>query len=171
MQQRIRDRTQLHHDVRDPELCDQVRSRLGAIASRVVFRTQPAGEKESEFPATQALTQPGERAQQGLEVPVVVVVADVEQAQRVLVELKLLPDVRGQGRFIPEKSLRVETVMDGHHIAASPLPQRLCEGPVGATVESAHAMERRARLPLMRVSSHNPYSPRRRTSRRKSIEV
>ena len=99
--------------------------------------------------------------------------ADVEQAQRVfiVIQFELLPDIRRQRRLIAKESLAVEAVMDGDHTVTCPLPQFLRESLARRDRAVCPAMERRARLPLIRVSSHKPYSRRWLRSRRKSAEV
>ena len=171
----IRNRSQLHHAVLDAELRKQRRSRLGAVSSGIVFGAQAAGKKEPQLPAAQPLAYQRQGAEQGLKISVVVVVADDRGGATCLF---LLPGRAFAGCLPRSTALDRERMPRGrtrdgwpqHHARSTgAVPAR--KPRLGATVRSAQRMERRARLPLSRVSSHKPYSRRWRRSRRKSAEV
>src|SRR5579871_869145 len=90
----IRDRSQFHNHVRNTEAFDQSCSRFRMISTGRLARRQMARQEEFDRSTAETTSQNRQGADQRLEIPVVVVVTDEQEFQRLTDTGKLSLDFR-----------------------------------------------------------------------------
>src|SRR5580693_4971222 len=99
---------------------DQARGRFRPERSWIGAWLEPAGEKQLYLAGLEALAQHTDRANQCLEVAIVVVVADKQQAQFIAGAFQLLLEFSRQGLGVSKKKIPVETMVNGQSAHSGP---------------------------------------------------
>src|SRR5579863_3285251 len=111
MQPGIRHCTQLDHGFRESKSIEQTRSSIRTIAAGILARSEFAGQQQFDPPG-HSITNKRQGSEKGLEIPVIVVVADEEELQASVCVPQFLFDVLRQGRRVAREILGVEAMMD-----------------------------------------------------------
>src|SRR5580658_2800615 len=122
------------------QFSDQARGGLRAERSWVRIWQEPAGEKQLYLPRLEALAQHANRAKQRLEVAIVVVVADKQQAQFAAGAFQSFLEFLGEWPGVLKKKIPVKTVVNGQRADSGPALDLVGKGLAGRnrSVGSAH---------------------------------
>src|SRR5437660_5051483 len=144
MQQAIGHGTKLDHIVRKFQLFYQVGSRVSAVGPGIVLRAKLAGQDQAYFLGREPVAHQVKGPDESFEVPVIVVVADKEQAQSSFGGSQSATRRFRKRSLVGEEQLSVEAMMNRGHICATPIPKLVgkstagCDSRISAQNRPAH---------------------------------